>query len=276
MEALGDPSTLATLVGALILAGAGIGFLAGLFGVGGGAISVPVFFEIFGVLGYPPEVSMPIAVGTSLAVIVPTSISSARGHQQRGTLELDVLRCWALPILLGVAAGSVIARFASPAVFQAAFVCVATINAARLLASGKGWRLRDTLPGRLAMYASGMGIGLVSSIMGIGGGALSTMFLTLHGMPIHRAVSTSAGVGALIAIPGTMGYILAGLGRHDLPPGTLGFVSLIALALTIPTSLLTTRFGVALAHRLTRRALELAFGSFLVLVALRFLYALIA
>jgi uncharacterized membrane protein YfcA len=276
VEAFGDPSTLATLVGALILAGAAIGFLAGLFGVGGGAISVPVFFEIFRALGYPPDVAMPIAVGTSLAVIVPTSISSARSHHKKGTLDLDVLRRWAVPILVGVIAGTAIARYAAPGVFQAVFVGVASINAAKLLSGGKGWQLRDTLPGPAAMRASGAGIGLVSSIMGIGGGAVSTIFLTLHGMPIHRAVSTSAGVGALIAIPGTIGYVLAGLGRPDLPPGTLGFVSLVAFALTIPTSLLVTRFGVALAHRLTRRALELAFGSFLVLVALRFLYALIA
>jgi uncharacterized membrane protein YfcA len=275
LEALGDPSALAALAGALILAGAAIGFLAGLFGVGGGAISVPVFFEIFSALGYPPDVAMPIAVGTSLAVIVPTSISSARGHHRKGTLDLGILRGWAVPILLGVIAGSIIARFASPGVFQSVFVAVATINAAKLLTGGKGWQLRDRLPGPAAMRVGGAGIGLVSAIMGIGGGAVSTLFLTLHGMPIHRAVSTSAGVGVLIAIPGTIGYILAGLGRGDLPPGTLGFVSLVAFALTIPTSLLTTRFGVALAHRLTRRALELAFGCFLLLVALRFLYSLL-
>ena len=120
-----------------------------------------------------------------------------------------------------------------------------------------------------------MAIGLVSAIMGIGGGAISTMFLTLHGMPIHGAISTSAGVGALIAFPGTIGYVLAGLGKTGLPPGSLGFVSVFALALTIPTSLLTTRFGVALAHRASRRTLEIAFGGFLVLVAARFLRAIV-
>lgn len=218
---------------------------------------------------------MPVAVGTSLAVIVPTSISSARGHQKKGTLDLEILRIWAIPILLGVILGSVVARFASPGVFQGAFVCVATINAAKLLTGGKGWQLRDALPGPLAMRAGGAGIGFVSAIMGIGGGAVSNLFLTLHGVPIHRAVSTSAGVGVLIAIPGTVGYTLAGLGKSGLPPASLGFVSLAAFALTIPSSLLTTRFGVALAHRLSRRALEVAFGSFLALVAARFLYALV-
>lgn len=274
MDVLADPSVLAPLVVGLLLAGAAIGFLAGLFGVGGGAISVPVFFEIFRALGHPAEIAMPVAVGTSLAVIVPTSISSALGHHRKGTLDLEVLRVWAVPILFGVMLGAAIARFASPALFQAVFVVVALINAAKLLTGGKGWRVADTLPGSLAMRAAGGLIGLVSAIMGIGGGAISNLFLTLHGVPIHRAVSTSAGVGVLIAIPGTLGYILAGLGRADLPLYSLGFVSLAAFALTIPTSLMTTRLGVSVAHRLSKRALEIAFGTFLSFVALRFLYAL--
>ena len=276
MDALADPLTLASLVAALMVAGAAIGFLAGLFGVGGGAVSVPVFYEIFGALGYPPEVAMPVAIGTSLAVIVPTTISAARGHHRKGTLDVDVLRVWAVPILIGVILGAFVARFATPVVFQSVFVVVAVINALKLLTGGKGWKLRETLPGPLAMRLGGATIGLLSSIMGIGGGALSNLFLTLQGMPIHRAVSTAAGVGVLIAIPGTIGYVFAGLGKSGLPPGSLGFVSLTAFALTIPTSLLTTRFGVALAHRLSRRALEIAFGSFLLLVAGRFLWAIFA
>lgn len=271
-----DPSTLLSLVGALVVAGAAIGFLAGLFGVGGGAISVPVFFEIFRALEYPAEIAMPVAVGTSLAVIVPTSILSARGHHAKGTLDLDILRVWIVPILIGVALGAFIARYASPEVFQVVFVCIAAINAVKLLTGGTGWQLRETLPGKLSMRLAGAGIGLVSAIMGIGGGAVSNLFLTLNGVPIHRAVSTSAGVGVLIAIPGTIGYMLAGLGKSGLPPASLGFVSLAAFVLTIPTSLLTTRFGVALAHRLTRRKLELAFGAFLTLVTIRFLIALIS
>lgn len=270
-----DPETLWLMIGALALAGAAIGFLAGLFGVGGGAISVPVFFEIFRAMDYPAEIAMPLAVGTSLAVIIPISVNSALGHRKRGTLDMETLRLWALPVLLGVSLGAVIASVAPPAVFQAVFVLVATINATKLLTGGKGWQLAETLPGRWAMRAAGAVIGLVSAIMGIGGGAVSNLYLTLHGVPIHRAISTSAGVGVLIAIPGTIGYILAGLGQEGLPPTSLGFVSGAAFALTIPTSLLTTRLGVALAHKLSRRSLELAFGSFLALVALRFVYALV-
>lgn len=276
MGELSDPLTIGTLIASLVAAGAAIGFLAGLFGVGGGAISVPVFYELFGALGYPPESAMPVAVGTSLAVIVPTSISSARGHYRKGTLDLEVLRAWAVPVLVGVLMGAGIARAAAPFVFQTVFVVVAVIIAINLLRGGDGWKLRETLPGSFGMRLSGVVIGLVSAIMGIGGGALSNLYLTFHGMPILRAVSTSAGVGALIAVPGTIGYILAGLGRNDLPAGSLGFISLVAFAVTIPASLLMTRFGVALAHRMPRRSLEVAFGSFLLLVAGRFLWAIFA
>lgn len=274
MELFSDPQTLIRLIVALAAAGAAIGFLAGLFGVGGGAISVPVFFEIFSRLGYAPEIAMPVAVGTSLAVIVPTSISSARGHYAKGSLDMETLRVWAIPILFGVIVGTTVARFASPVVFQAVFAVVALVVALKLLTGGKGWNLGETLPGKLIMRFAGSVIGFVSAIMGIGGGAVSNLFLTLYGMPIHRAVATSAGVGFLIAVPGTIGYIFAGLGQPDLPPGSLGFVSIVAFALTIPASLLTTRFGVSIAHRLSSRTLQIAFGCFLVFVVIRFLWAI--
>lgn len=219
---------------------------------------------------------MPLAVGTSLAVIIPTSISSARGHHRKGTVDMALLKLWALPILVGVLAGAAIARYADPAVFQAVFIGVAAINAAKLLSGGKGWRLRDALPGKGALRLYGAVIGLVSALMGIGGGAVSNLVMTLHGVPIHRAVSTAAGVGVLIAIPGTLGYMAAGAGRGDLPPDAIGFVSLATFALTIPTSLLTTRLGVGLAHALSRRTLETAFGLFLLLVCSRFAWEIVS
>ncbi len=268
-----DPATLLPLVAVLAVAGSLIGFLAGLFGIGGGAISVPVFFEVFQTLGHAPEVAMPMAVGTSLAVIIPTSLQSSRGHFKRGTVDMDLLRLWALPVLAGVVIGSAVARYAPPQVFQLVFAAVAAVNAAKLLAGGSGWRIRDSLPSKAALRAYGAVVGLISALMGIGGGAVSNLILTLHNVPIHRAVSTSAGVGVLIAVPGTLGYMAAGWGRPDLPPDAVGFVSLATFSLTIPTSLLTTRFGVALAHRLTRRRLETAFGLFLAAVCLRFIWA---
>lgn len=268
---------LAELVGlavALAAAGAVTGFLAGLFGVGGGAITVPVLFEVFGALSVPDEVRMPLAVGTSLAVIVPTSIRSARAHHARGAVDLAVLRAWAPPIVLGVALGALVARGAAPWVFQLAFVAVSGVVASKLLLGREGWRLADRLPGGLALRGYGALIGFVSALMGIGGGALSTLVLTLHGRAIHPAVATSAGVGALISIPGALGYAAAGWGRPGLPPDAVGFVSLLGLLLVGLVSTLTAPSGARLAHALPRRRLELLFGGFLLLVSARFLVAI--
>ena len=272
-----DAMTLATLLpllGTLIVAGAVIGLLAGLFGIGGGAISVPVFYEIFRLLDIPDDVRMPLAVGTSLAVIIPTSLMSARGHYAKGTMDTGLIRVWAVPVVLGVIAGSIIARHADPFVFKSVFVLVAGVNAARLLSGGEGWRLRDTLPGKAVLRVYGTIVGVLSALMGIGGGAITNLLLTLHAVPIHRAISTAAGVGVLIALPGTLGYVYAGWGRPGLPPDATGFVSWLTFAATIPTSMLTTRFGVRLAHHLQRRTLETAFGGFLVIVSARFLFDL--
>jgi uncharacterized membrane protein YfcA len=155
------------------------------------------------------------------------------------------------------------------------FVFVAGTNAVKLLFGKASWRVADDLPtgGRLQEYGGLMG--LFSALMGIGGGAISNLIMTLHGRPIHQAVATSAAVGVLISIPGSIGYVLAGWGKAGLPIGSLGFVSLLGFALIVPTTLLTTGFGVRLAHRLSRRNLERAFGCFLALVSLRFLLLLI-
>jgi uncharacterized membrane protein YfcA len=256
---------------ALLAAGGLIGFLAGLFGIGGGAISVPIFYQLFGVLGIGDDVRMPLAVGTSLAVIVPTSFVSARGHLRRGTVDTGLLRLWVVPVIFGVVLGAMVARVADPWVFKVVFVGVAGLNAAKLLLGGQGWRLREGLPGRTALRLYGAATGLLSALMGIGGGAITNLILTLHGVPIHRAVSTGAGVGVLIAGPATVGYVLAGWGKDGLPIDATGYVSWLTFLATIPTTLLTARSGVALAHRLSRRSLETAFGLFLLAVSARFL-----
>lgn len=269
-------ATLVPVIGALILAGAAVGLLAGMFGVGGGAVSVPVFFELFRVLDYPEEVRMPLAVGTSLAVIIPTSLNSARGHWLKGTVDMALVKVWAVPVILGVAAGSVIARYADPVVFQLVFIFVASVNAAKLLLGGAGWRLRDGLPGKALLRFYGMIAGLLSALMGIGGGAITNLVLTLHGYDIRRAISTAAAVGVLIALPGTLGYVAAGWGKPGLPFDALGYVSLLTFALTIPATLLTTRLGVRLAHSLSKPMLETAFGLFLLTVCARFVWDILA
>lgn len=271
-----DVSTLLWLAGALALGGAVTGVLAGLFGVGGGAITVPILFEVFGVIGAPEAVAMPLAVGTSLAVIIPTSLRSARGHHAKGVVDTALLRAWAAPLVVGVCLGAFIARYAPPLVFQAVFIGVAGINAAKMLLGRASWRIADDLPKGFGLRVYGFVIGLLSALMGIGGGALSTLVMTLHGRPIHQSVATSAGVGIFISIPGALGYMAAGWGRADLPPLSIGFVSALAFALIVPTTLMTTQIGVNLAHALPRRKLELLFGLFLLAVCLRFVHAIAA
>jgi uncharacterized membrane protein YfcA len=270
-----DFETLLVLGGLLLVAGAAVGFLAGLFGVGGGAVSVPVLYEAFGLMGIDDTVRMPLAVGTSLALIVPTSLQSARGHYLRGAMDMTVLRQWAPPILFGVSIGAAVARYSDPWVFKLVFIGVAGVVSVRML-RGSGWNLADGLPGKGLMRVFGLVIGFLSSLMGIGGGAISNLILSLFGTPIHRAVATSAGVGVLISIPGAIGYIYAGWGKVGLPADALGYISILGFLLMLPTSLLTTRFGVRAAHGLKKRQLELLFGLFLMTVCLRFLYDLVA
>lgn len=260
----------------LIAAGAVTGLLAGLFGVGGGAVIVPVLYEVFRVIGVPEEVRMPLVVGTSLAVIIPTSIRSYRAHLAKGLVDTSIIKIWAVPVVLGVIGGSLIARYAPPDVFKAVFVAVAFASAMRLLFASDRWKLGDDMPGPFLMRIYGLIIGVLSALMGIGGGQLSSLFMTFYGRPIHQAVATSSGLGVLISIPGALGYIYAGWPKMDiLPPLSLGYVSLIGFLLFIPTSIWTAPIGARLAHRLSKRRLEVAFGIFLLVVCARFFWSLI-
>jgi uncharacterized protein len=274
---LGVPlSELLLLAALIIVAGFVTGILAGLFGIGGGALIVPVLYEVFRVLGVPDEVRFQLCVGTSIAIIVPTNVFSYFTHRGKGAVMMDVVRAWAVPAVIGVAAGSAIAAFAPGAVLKLAFVLIATVIAFKLLFGRETWRLGDDLPGSAAMAAYGVFVGLAASLMGISGGSISNMILTLYGKPIHKAVATSAGLGVPITVAGTIGYILAGLPQQALlPPLSLGFVSLIGFALMAPVSSFTAPYGARLAHALSKRRLEIAFGCFLLAVCVRFAVSLI-
>ncbi len=262
---------------AVCAAGIVTGLLAGLFGIGGGAVIVPVLYEVFRILDVPATVRMQLCVGTSLAIIVPTAIRSYRAHRARGLVIPAVLRAWASPAVAGVAVGCAAAAVAPGSLFKAAFVLIAAIIAAKLLAGREDWVLSDRLPGRLGMTGWGFLVGLASSLMGISGGSLATMVLTLHGKPIHNAVATSAGVGVPITIAGTLGYMLAGLPHQpELPPLSIGFVSVIGVALIAPISSYVAPLGARLAHALARRSLEIGFGLFLLVASARFVVSLLA
>ena len=270
---LNEIMLLAALIG---VAGVVTGILAGLFGIGGGALIVPVLYEVFGTFGVPDAVRFQLCVGTSLAIIVPTNVLSFRAHRDRGAVNMDVVRASWVAAIAGVAAGSAIAAFAPAAVLKLAFVVVAGIIAAKLLLGRESWRVADALPGRTGMLGYGFTVGLCSSLMGISGGSISNMILSLHGMPMHQAVGTSAALGVPITIAGTIGYMLAGLRLQELmPPFSVGFISLIGFVLMAPISSLAAPFGARLAHALSKRRLEVAFGCFLLIVCARFIASLL-
>lgn len=261
---------------ALAAAGIMTGMLAGLFGVGGGAVIVPVLYQVFTTLAVPEAVRMHLCVGSSLAIIVPTSIQSFRTHRAKGATRMDVLRLWAAPVVAGTVLGSVLAAFAPGLLLKSVFVLVAGANAIKNLAGRDDWRIGADFPSAPAMRGYGFGIGFASALMGIGGGAISNMIFSFHNRPIHQAVATSAGLGVLISIPGTLGYVIGGWGE-PIPPEllALGYVSLMALILVAPITTLSAPFGARLAHRMPKRKLEIAFGAFLAIVCARFLYDIV-
>jgi uncharacterized protein len=275
-------SELVELALLLVAVGALSGFLAGLFGIGGGAILVPVFYECFRLAGVPLEVRMPLCVGTSLAIIIPTSISSYRAHHARGAIDMGILRAWWLPILIGVLAGSVIARYAPERLFKIVFVIVAYFAAVRLLSANENWKLGDDLPKGPLMRVFGLGVGLLATLMGVGGGLFANLLMTFYGRPIHQGVATSSAIAVLVSIPGALGYIYAGwpAAAHypDIAalqfPLALGYVSLIGAILVMPMSLLTAPLGVRVAHAMSKKTLERSYGAYLLIVGTRFAISL--
>lgn len=270
-------SDLLPLAAALLAGGVVAGLFAGLFGVGGGVIVVPVLYEVFRILGVHDAVHMQLCVGTSLAIMVPTNIRSYLTHRATGAVLGDVVRHWTPGVIVGIVIGSAIATVAPSPVFKIAFIVLAGIIAGKLLFGRESWRLGDDLPQHPLARLYGLAVGLMASLTGVSGGSLATMVLTFYGKPIHQAVATSSAIVVPITLAGTVGYIAAGLPHQEhLPPLSIGFVSIIGLALMAPLSSVTASYGARLAHRLSRRALEIAFGMFLLAASLRFAVSLVA
>jgi uncharacterized protein len=268
-------SQIVLMLALILVAGLATGVLAGLFGIGGGTMIIPALYEVFGALGVSDDVRMQLCIGTSLAIIVPTNLHSYRAHAARGAALPGVVRMWAAPAIVGVAVGALLAASAPGWVFKVAFIVLALLVALKTLFGRDDWRLGDRLPGRIGMTAYGFIVGLSASLMGISGGAISNLVLMLYGTPIHRSVATSAGVGVPITIAGTIGYMLAGWPHQaQMPPFSLGFVSLLAVLLMAPVSSFMASYGVRLAHWLPKRALENVLGIYLLLIAARFTMSL--
>lgn len=254
---------------AMLATGAIGGVLAGLLGIGGGIVIVPVLDAALQFLGTEPSIRMHVAVATSLATIIPTSLASSRAHYRRDSVDVPLVRRWAPFVLVGSIVGTWIASRVDSSVLSAVFATVAFIIGMKLVLPMHDRRLTPDVPRGWLIGGVPLTIGAVSSMMGIGGGTLSVAALTLFNQPIHRAVGTAALFGLVIALPGTAGFMLAGYGDMRLPPGSVGYVNLVGFALISPTTVLAAPLGAAIAHRLTQRRLSALFGLFLLTMSFR-------
>jgi uncharacterized protein len=267
------PEEIARLAVVLLVGGVLTGIFSGLLGIGGGLIIVPVLYHLFAAMGVDEAIRMQLCVGTSLAVIIPTSIRSFMHHRDRGAVDMATLRTWIVPILVGVIMGAALAAYVSALTLKLVFGCFGTLFGTQMLFVGtRRLRVSDDLPGKAGLSAYGTGIGLLASLIGIGGGGIVNLVYAIHGRTIHQSVGTGSGVGVLVSIPGAIGFMVAGWPHMaQLPPFSLGYVSAIGAVLIAPVSILTAPIGVRIAHAFSRRQLEVALGLFLIVLGGRFL-----
>ncbi len=264
-----DLNSLLPLLAIAIGAGIAGGVLAGLLGVGGGIVIVPALYLALSTAGMDPASTMQVAVGTSLATIVFTSLSSGYGHFRRGAIDMALLRLWAPSLLVGVIIGALLGGFVSGLILVAVFAVVAALVAIDMI-----FRKTSDAPAvrsfsKPVWAALGTLTGALSAMMGIGGGTIGVPLLNFLGYDIRRAVGTSAAIGFIIGLPGAAVYAITGLGAVGLPPFSLGYVNLAAAAIIIPLTSSFAHVGVKLAHSIPRRALRFAFGIFLMITSLR-------
>lgn len=256
----------------LIIAGVVGGLIAGMLGVGGGIVIVPVLYHVLAGLGFDESLRMHLAVGTSLATIIPTSISSLSAHGKRGTVDWTLLKSWAVPMVLGVAIGTALAAYVSGRTLSLIFGIVALPVALNMAFGKESWRLAERLPPGPGGWTIAGGIGWLSSMMGIGGGTLGVPIMTHCNYPVHRAVGTAAAFGAIISIPATAGMALGGWGAPGLPAYSIGYVNLLGFVLIAPASVLMAPMGAHLAHMMDRKRLKLVFALFIAITAMRMLW----
>lgn len=262
--------TLLTVFAIYLALGALAGTLAGLFGIGGGLVIVPVLIFSFGLQGISSEIAAHLAVGTSLATIVFTSLSSIRSHHLHGAVRWDIFRPMAVGIVVGAVLGAWTASLMSGPVLELVIGVFVILVALKMLIGFNPAPGRN-VPGKAGMAGAGTGIGWASAIFGIGGGTLTVPFLTWSNVRMQQAVATSAACGLPIAIAGAAGNMATGWGHAALPEYSLGFVYLPAVLGVVVTSVLFARVGANLAHRLDAQLLKRIFALLLIVVGIRFL-----
>jgi len=268
---LPDPALILQMIVLLAVIGALAGVIAGLLGVGGGIVLVPAFFYAFGTLGYDGPQLMQICLATSLATIIVTSLRSALSHHRKGAVDWAILRGWAPWIGAGAVLGVLVASTLRSETLQGLFGVLGVCIGLYLGFGRVTWRLGDAMPGGARRLALAPVIGLLSVLMGIGGGSFGVPLMTLYGVPIHRAVATAAGFGMTIALPSVIAFLFLGIDPAHRPPMTVGAVNLPAFAVVVAMTLVTAPLGVRLAHAADGVRLRQGFAVFLTLVALNML-----
>jgi uncharacterized membrane protein YfcA len=253
---------------ALLLAGLAAGYTAGLFGLGGGFIVVPALLMLLPLLGGDKLQYAHVAIGTSAATIIITSIRSYRAHLKRGAVDMEVLRTWAPWLVIGDAIGVVLAGHIDGHILLMIFAIGVSLMSINFLVPVLSDRvISDTMPSLGPRVAIAGGLGTFSSLLGIGGGTIAILVMTLHGRTIHKAIATAAGIGALIAIPTAIGFAIIGIHEKGLPWGSIGFVNMPATVAIASMSILTAPYGVAAAHKLPAAPLKKIFGVYLIIIA---------
>jgi uncharacterized membrane protein YfcA len=273
---LHDPLWLAALAAAMAVTGLLAGLLAGLFGVGGGIVIVPVLSYVLPPLGIDPAIQQKLAVSTSLATIIPTSIVSARKHFAKGAIDVRLLWSLAPSLFAGTLVGAALIFVLRGEALTLVFALVALLVAINLGVTGIDWRLRDRFPEGAVRHAIGAVMGAVSAVMGIGGGTVGVPTMSMFGMPIRNAVATASAFGVVISIPATVIAIGGGWGDPRMPPYSLGYVNLIGFALIASGSILAAPWGAHLAHTIPPLLLKRLFAFFLMLTSARMFWRSLA
>ena len=248
------------------------GFIAGLLGVGGGIIVVPVLYHFLSLIGVPEDVVMHISVATSLAVIIPTGWRSYKSHQENDNIDYSVLKSWLLPTIFGSIIGAIIAGLISGFWLTFIFALIAFFVSMNLFINKQEFKLGNDIPKGFFGSFIPFSVGSLSSMLGIGGGTFNVSLMTLFGKTIHKAVGTASGLGFYLAIPGTIFFIITGWNNENLPLGSLGYVNIIGLLLIAPISSYAAPIGAKSANKLDNKILTNIFAIFLLITSARMFF----